>query len=389
MIERKAKIAISEYSALFPVICIIGPRQVGKTTLVKDLIRQKTERFIYLDLELPSDLAKLTDAELFFSQNRDVCLILDEIQHKPDLFPIIRAIVDQNRKPGRFILLGSAAPSLLRQSSESLAGRIMYVELTPLMIREWMPDHTQDALWLRGGFPLSSLAMSDEESFTWRAAFLKTFIERDLPRLGLSANTQTLQRFLSILATVHAQPWNAQAFAKTLDITHPTVNRYRDFFEECFMIRLLKPYHKNFKKRIIKNPKVYFRDSGVLHSLLSVRSINDLMGHAVAGFSWEGFAINQIIDSSSNRGYSFCYLNTHHQAETDLIVMKGEEVIATLEIKLSNSPSVPRGFMNIVEDLEAPYNFIVTPHSSRFPLNKKIEAISLSGFIEWMETIKI
>lgn len=387
MIERKAKKAISAYLMSFPVVCIIGSRQVGKTTLAKELMRQSADEFLYLDLELPSDLAKLTEPELFLTRNQNFCLILDEIQNKPDLFPIIRAVVDQNRRPGRFILLGSAAPTLLRQSSESLAGRIVYVELAPLILSEWAPNRPLDTLWLRGGFPLSTLAASDDESIRWRSAFLKTFVERDLPRLGLSANTQMLQRFLSILATTHGQPWNAQAFAKALEITHPTVNRYRDFFEECFLIRSLKPYHKNFKKRIVKNPKVYFRDTGILHSLLSIRSMNELMGHAVAGFSWEGFAINQIIDSLAARDLSYCYLNTHHQAETDLIVMRGEQIVAVLEIKLSNAPNVPRGFMNIVEDLGTSHNFIVTPGSSRFPLNKKVEAISLPAFIAWLEDI--
>ncbi|KFZ44540.1 ATPase, partial [Smithella sp. D17] len=294
MIKRKIKGIILKSLKTYPVVGILGSRQVGKTTLAKAIKEMVRTDAIYLDLELPSDLNKLQDAELYLRQFEKSLVIIDEIQRMPSLYPLLRALVDQNRIGGRFLILGSASPELIRHSSESLAGRIIYHELTPLNLFETDAGKLKNLL-LRGGYPNSYLAKNDDESFIWRESYIKTYLERDIPQLEIHIPAMQLRRFWTMLAHSHGQLWNASKIAGSLGISAPTVRRYLDILESTFIVRQLQPYHNNTKKRLIKSPKVYIRDSGLNHALLRIKTLDDLTGHPSVGASWEGFVIEQIV----------------------------------------------------------------------------------------------
>jgi hypothetical protein len=377
MIKRKIKEKILHSLKTFPVVGILGSRQVGKTTLAKEIQTKCKTRSLYLDLELPSDLNKLQDPELFLSQYSDTLVIVDEIQRMPGLFPIIRALVDQNRVPGRFLIIGSSSPDLIRQASESLAGRIIYHELAPFYLEEIGYDEaTVRSLWLKGGYPDSYLAGSDDLSFSWREAFIQTYLERDLPQLGIRIPSLQLRRFWTMLSHSHGQLWNASQVAKSLGVTAPTVKRYLDILTETFVVRQLQPFHSNIKKRLIKSPKIYIRDSGLLHSLLKNKTWDALHGHPMSGHSWEGFVIEQVINTLPENGEKYFY-RTNAGAEIDLIVFIENRPVA-IEVKYSSTPKVSKGFWSAYEDMECKKGFVVYPGKDFYPIGKNVFALPVS-----------
>ena len=375
MIKRRIQGAVEASLRKYPVVGIVGSRQAGKTTLAKMIRKGITKKVIYLDLELPSDLNKLHDPELYMGQFADSLVIIDEIQRMPSLFPLIRALVDRKRTGGRFLILGSASPELIKRSSESLAGRIIYHELSPFSIHETGHKNIRQ-LWLRGGYPLSCLAESVEDSFSWREAFIKTYLEMDIPQLGIRVPSAQLRRFWTMLAHSHGHLWNASQIAGSLGISAPTVRSYLDILEETFIARRLQPYYTNIKKRLIKAPKVYIRDSGILHSLLRIGDIEDLMGNPSAGRSWEGFVVEQIIGLLPE-GWSYFFYRTSAGAEIDLLLVDKKNKPVGVEIKYSASPKAERGFWNALEDLSCRKAFIVYPGEETYPSGRNTVTLSV------------
>nr|WP_321353628.1 ATP-binding protein [uncultured Draconibacterium sp.] len=365
----------------FPIVAIIGPRQVGKTTLIKQLITNTKEECIYLDLERASDLNKLTDAELFFSQNREKLIIIDEIQLKEDLYPLLRSLVDETRKPGQFILLGSASPDLIRNSSETLAGRIAYLRLFPFALEELPSNISQTNLWINGGFPDALLAPTPDLTWQWTENFIHTYLNRDLLQLGLNAPSRTIRNLWSMLAHSSGQILNASTLANSLGLSSPTINKYIDFLEGAFLIYSLQAFAPNMKKRIVKRPKIYLTDTGILHHLIGVENFNELAGHPGLGPSWETFVLTQILAEKKKTLKLFFY-RTHHGAEVDFVITKGEKVLASIEVKFTNSPKLSKGNYIAFEDLNSPANFVITPSSDNYLINKNVRACSLKTFIK-------
>jgi hypothetical protein len=369
---------LQEYLSIFPAVGLLGPRQVGKTTLVKNLKLEKES--LYLDLEKASDRAKLVDAELFLKAHVDKTVILDEIQLMPELFAELRSLIDEQREPGRFILLGSASPDLIRKSADSLAGRIGYLELTPFYLGE-VDTVELEKLWIRGGFPLSFLAKSDRESQLWRQNFIKTYLERDLAQIGLSTDPRLVERFWMMLANAQGGIWNAESFAKALGITRPTVNRYLEFLEGSFMVRVLAPFHQNIKKRLVKSPKVFIRDTGLLHSLTGVTGMDSLINQLLIGPSWEGFVIEQII-ATGKEEYEYYFYRTHQGAECDLLLVKNGVVKTAIEIKNTLSPKLSKSMQISMEDTGAENGVIICRISDSYPLSEKVRATGLKEFLK-------
>lgn len=376
---------LQEYLSIFPAVGLLGPRQVGKTTLVKNLKLEKES--LYLDLEKASDRAKLVDPELFLKAHADKTVILDEIQLMPELFAELRSLIDEQREPGRFILLGSASPDLIRKSADSLAGRIGYLELTPFYLGEIDLDELQK-LWIRGGFPLSFLAKTERESQIWRQNFIKTYLERDLAQIGLSTDPRLVERFWMMLANAQGGIWNAESFAKALGITRPTVNRYLEFLEGSFMVRVLAPFHQNIKKRLVKSPKVFIRDTGLLHSLTGVDSMDSLINQLLVGPSWEGFVIEQII-ATLREEYEYFFYRTHQGAECDLLLVKNGVVKTAIEIKNTLSPKLSKGMQISMEDIGAENGVIICRISDSYPLSEKVRAVGLREFLAGVLATKL
>ena len=370
MIKRFLQEGIERSLMRYPVVGILGSRQVGKTTLAKTIKDRMKRKVIYLDLELPSDLNKLQDPELYLSRFEDMLVIIDEIQRMYSLFPLLRALVDRKRTAGRFLILGSASPEVIRHSSESLAGRIIYHELSPFSLAEINSESFQK-LWLRGGYPESYLLRSNDGSFRWREAFIKTYLEMDIPQLGIHIPAQQIRRFWTMIAHSHGQLWNASKIAGSLGISAPTVRSYLDILEETFIVRQIQPYHSNIKKRLIKSPKVYIRDSGLLHALLNIRTIEDLHGHPSLGSSWEGFIVEQIIGILPERWQAYFY-RTGAGAEIDLVLFDSKHKPVAIEIKYSMSPKVDRGFWNAYEDLSCKKGYVVYPGAESYPFGKNV-----------------
>jgi predicted AAA+ superfamily ATPase len=354
-----------------PGVVVLGPRQCGKSTLAKAIISE-IGGAVYLDLERPSDVSKLRDPEAFFTLNSDKLICLDEIQKVPELFPVLRSVMDENKQNGQFIILGSASPDLIKQSSETLAGRISYFELTPFLLREVSEDHhlkTVRRLWLRGGFPRSYLASNEKESFEWRLDFIRTFLERDIPQLGFRTPAKTLERFWRICSHLHGQLLNSSKLGESMGVSHHTVRSYVDMLEQSFVLRILQPYESNLKKRMIKSPKIYIRDSGILHALLGIENHNDLLGHPVYGASWEGVVIENILSLLPNWKASF--YRTSSGSEIDLILEKGNKHLA-IECKASTSPNLNRGFWNAVSEIRFQEVWVVAPVKEVYPIEKGV-----------------
>ncbi|WP_293784085.1 ATP-binding protein [uncultured Pedobacter sp.] len=360
-----------------PAIAILGPRQVGKTTLAKDL----SHDYVYLDMENPRDVAKLQDAYTFLESLQDHTVIIDEVQLLPSLFSLLRPLIDAKRTPGRFILLGSASPELVKGVSETLAGRISYHELCPIGLTE-LPDNIDfEQHWFRGGFPESLLSENDSISKEWIDDFIVSYVERDLAKMfGVDLAPMLLRNFWSMLAHLNGNLFNGESFARSLGVSAPTVNRYLDFLEGGFLIRRLQPWFVNAKKRLIKSPKTYIRDTGILHRLLNIPGYSDLFGHPAVGASWEGYVIEQIYQTKAKQIDLFFY-RTQTGAECDLILVQGITPIVCIEIKLSNAPSVSKGFISCIKDLEPKYKYIITPKSETYPSSNDIIVTNLKNFL--------
>ncbi len=372
---------LAKLSKLFPVIAIVGPRQVGKTTLVKEFSKSIKKPILYIDLEKSSDIEKLKEPELFLSELKEKCVIIDEIQRLPEIFPLLRALVDENRIPLRYIILGSASPDLLRNSSESLAGRIAYLKLTPFNYLEIKDNSLMKDHHFRGGFPEAVLSESLETCKIWLNNFIITDIERDLPLLGLSASPIIVRKLWEMLAWQNGNLLNCNSLSKSLGLSNHTVNRYIDFLEGAFIVHRLYPFHYNVKKRLVKTPKIYVRDTGILHRLLRLDNFDQLSGHHLLGASWETYVIEQIM-SLKNDDLDLYFYRTHAGAEVDLIFVKGLIPVSCVEIKYTSTPSVSKGMINCINDLKTKKNFIITPQSDDYPAKENIRVCNMEIFLE-------
>lgn len=362
----------------FPVTGIIGPRQVGKTTLAKNFAYQRP--CIYLDLEKLSDINKLNDPELFFNSIADHTVILDEIQHKPELFPLIRSLVDDHRVPGRFIILGSASPKLLKQSSESLAGRINYIEMYPFNLLEVNHNVSQEDLWVHGGFPEPVLNGGKKFIQRWYRSFINSYIQRDLPSLGLPADPSISRQLMMMIASMNGSSLNYSMLAKSLGLSMPTVKTYLSYFINAFLVTELPAWYVNIRKRLVKSPKIYLRDSGMLHYLLGIGDRDSLFGNIAVGASWESFVIHQV-RSVLNMDDEIYYYRTQDGAEIDLLIRRENRWLAAAEIKLSLSPKLTKGSYLAMDDLGITKLFVITPGESRYLYEPTVEVIGLKDFL--------
>lgn len=389
MIYRKAQQEIVTLMQEFPAVGLLGPRQVGKTTLAETIASLFAPEPVYLDLENPSDQARLSDPEDYFERNKGTLIILDEIQRVPELFQILRGVIDRRRrqgfKTGQFLILGSASLDLLKQSSETLAGRIAYMKLSGFNVAE--VDHSlQDRLWLRGGFPDSFLAKTDEVSLRWRLNFINTYLERDVPQLGGRIPAVTLRRLWTMLAHYQSGQLNMAQLGANLGVTIPTTKRYIELLEDLLLIRALRPWSGKIGKRLVKAPKIYIRDSGLVHALLNLKTIDDLLGHPVVGASWEGFVIENLI-SCLPIGVTPWFYRTTAGAEIDLVIEQNVKKKYAIEIKRSLSPTVSKGFYIGCEDISATHRFIVYPGKQQFALSKGIIAIPLPEMMALLQSL--
>jgi len=363
-----------------PVVALLGPRQCGKTTLAGHII-EAVGASVYLDLENPSDLAKLEDPLAFFSLHEDELVCLDEIQRAPELFTVLRSVVDGRDRNNQFLILGSAGRDLIQQSSESLAGRISYLELTPFLLGEVVSESIHDLrqLWLRGGFPRSYLAANEGASFQWRQDFIRTFLERDVGMLGFRLPPARLGRLWKMCAHLHGSLMNASKLADAMGVSSHTIRTYIDLLEHTFMLRVLRPDAPNIKKRLVKSPKIYIRDSGILHALLDIRTHDDLLSHPVVGASFEGFAMENIL-AAAERYQGFFY-RTGKGAEIDLVLRGGRRVLA-FELKSSTTPTVTKGFWNALNDVAPDEAYLVAPVKEAYPMKGGVTVAPLKNVIE-------
>lgn len=377
MITRRLQTLLSQRLDQYPAVVLLGPRQVGKTTLA--LMFAENRPSIYLDLESDADRAKLADPELYLADHEDKLVILDEVQRLPDLFQNLRGLIDRgrrrDRRTGRFLLLGSASIDLLRQSSETLAGRITYIELSPVDALE-IESNSLDLLWIRGGFPDSLLAVNAATSLQWRRDFIRTYLERDIPQLGRRIPAETLRRFWTMLAHHQGGLLNVAQLARGLGVDGKTVASYLDLLVDLLLVRRLTPWHRNVGKRLIKSPKVYVRDSGIVHALLGLQDKEAVLGHPIVGSSWEGWVIETLLVVASPRTDASFY-RTAAGAEIDLVLTLPGGQVWTIEVKRGLAPKLERGFHNACADLQPERGFVVYSGTERFPLGANVEAISL------------
>ena len=388
MIDRLLTTQLQEHLALFPAVALLGPRQVGKTTLARTFTSGIPGT--YLDLKNPADREKLSDPLGYLSGRGDSLTIIDEIQRVPGLFQILRGIIDENILSGhrvnQFLLLGSASIDLLRQSSESLAGRIGYLELSPFSALEAEPDQVID-LWIRGGFPPSFLAAGDRESVLWRSNFIDTYLERDIPQLGPRIPAETLRRFWTMLAHAQGSLLNAAGFARSLGVDGKSVARYLDLLVDLLLLRRLHPFHTNARKRLIKSPKIYVRDSGLVHALLRLGTTDEVLGHPVAGASWEGFVVENLLRSAP-QGTEPSFYRTATGVELDLILdLPGGHQWA-IEITRGLVPSVGKGLYTALEDIKPERSFIVYGGTERYQKSGAIEVIGLRELAELLRDLR-
>lgn len=394
MIKRLLTPVILDALAHFPVVAILGCRQVGKTTIAFQVEEKIKKPTTYLDLELPQDRAKLTDPQLYLEQQADKLLILDEIQRVPDLFPVMRGLIDQRRRKGEksahYLVLGSASPKLLNQSSESLAGRISYLELDPLNIEEISSLKFTDPvnkLWVRGGFPDSLLAKNETQSIAWREQFIRTYLERDLPQLGAKLSADKVYRLWKMLAFDQGCLLNASKLALSLEMSVTSVKNYLEILSDLFLLRFLRPWSGNSKKRLIKSPKVYVRDSGLLHALTNITTLDELVNRSLCGLSWEGFVIEQILQRMPYRTQAYFYRSSAG-AEIDLILELPNRKIFAIEIKRTLSPTLSKGFKLGCEEVKPDERFFIIPKGEAYLLDAKTTAIGLSEFIHSILPLK-
>ena len=389
MYQRLSQQKLIQRLQQFPAVGLLGPRQVGKTTLA---FAQKAlyPDALYLDLELPSAQRQMDDPEAFLMAHAQQLVILDEVQRMPELFGILRGVIDQRRRmgqaSGQFLLLGSATGVLMQQSSESLAGRVAYVELPPLLAPEIFTDQPSvadlNALWVRGGFPLSWLAPSDADSMTWREVFMATYLEKDIPALGPRIPATTLRRLWTMLAHHQGELLDLSKLAAALAISGQTVSRYIDLLCDLMLVRRLPAWHGNVGKRLIRSPKVYVRDSGLVHALLGLPNLDAVLGHPIAGSSWEGFVMEQLINAAPQA--QACFYRTSNGAEVDLVLTFRNQQTWVIEIKRSSAPTVSRGFYQAATDLGAVRKLLVAPVAQPFPLKDGIVVVDVMTAIRWV-----
>jgi predicted AAA+ superfamily ATPase len=389
MYQRLSQQKLIQRLQQFPAVGLLGPRQVGKTTLA---FAQKAlyPDALYLDLELPSAQRQMDDPEAFLMAHAQQLVILDEVQRMPELFGILRGVIDQRRRmgqaSGQFLLLGSATGVLMQQSSESLAGRVAYVELPPLLAPEIFTDQPSvadlNALWVRGGFPLSWLAPSDADSMTWREVFMATYLEKDIPALGPRIPATTLRRLWTMLAHHQGELLDLSKLAAALAISGQTVSRYIDLLCDLMLVRRLPAWHGNVGKRLIRSPKVYVRDSGLVHALLGLPNLDAVLGHPIAGSSWEGFVMEQLINAAPQA--QACFYRTSNGAEVDLVLTFRNQQTWVVEVKRSSAPTVSRGFYQAATDLGAVRKLLVAPVAQPFPLKDGIVVVDVMTAIRWV-----
>jgi predicted AAA+ superfamily ATPase len=389
MYQRQSQQKLIQHLEQFPAVGLLGPRQVGKTTLA---FAQKAlyPDALYLDLELPSAQRQLDDPEAFLMAHAQQLVILDEVQRMPELFGILRGVIDQRRRmgqgSGQFLLLGSATGVLMQQSSESLAGRVAYVELPPLQASEIFAEQPSiadlNALWVRGGFPMSWLAKTDADSMTWREVFISTYLEKDIPALGPRIPATTLRRLWTMLAHHQGELLDLSKLAAALAISGQTVGRYIDLLCDLMLVRRLPAWHGNVGKRLIRSPKVYVRDSGLVHALLGLPNLDALLGHPVAGSSWEGFVLEQLINAAPLAEASF--YRTSNGAEVDLVLRFRNQQTWVIEVKRSSAPSVSKGFYQAATDLGAVRKLLVAPVEQTYPMKDGIQVIDVMTAIRWV-----
>lgn len=379
MIDRRIRIELASRIDQTPAVALLGPRQVGKTTLAQEI--GDTRPSIYLDLESEADRARLSEPELYLATHEDELVILDEVHRVPDLFQILRGVIDRGRRKGlragRFLLLGAASIDLLRQSGESLAGRISYLEMRPLDALE-VGQADIERLWTRGGFPDSFLASDDRVSQRWRQDFIRTYLERDVPMLGPRIAAETLRRFWTMLAHHQSGLLNAAEFARSIGVDNKTVAAWLDLLVDLLLVRRLEPWHSNAGKRLVKSPRIYVRDSGLVHTLLGLATTEDVLGHPIAGASWEGFAIESLI-AAAPEGTQANFYRTAAGAEIDLLLTLPGGRLWAIEIKRSLAPKVERGFHHACADLVPERRIVVYPGSERYPMSEQVEVMSIAS----------
>ncbi len=386
MIERRQEIdTLHGLLKRHPVVGIIGARQVGKTTLARIFVKESQQKSSYFDLENPEDLARLADPMLVLKDLKGL-VVIDEVQRLPDLFQVLRVLVDRPRTPLRLLVLGSASPDLLRQSSETLAGRIVYHQLNGFAFDE-VGTERQKRLWLRGGFPRAYLARTNSQSHEWLRGFIRTFLERDLPQLGITIRSTTLQRFWTMLAHYHGQIWNSSEFGRSFGVADTTVRNYLDLMTSALVTRQLQPWHENISKRQVKAPKIYITDSGVLHTLLNLRSMMDLEGHPKVGASWEGFLLQQVIRRLQAFPEECYFWATHGGAELDLFVLRGRRRYG-FEFKRTTSPRITPSMRSALSDLKLNRLDVIHAGENTFRLAEKIRAVSWQRFLIDVQPLK-
>lgn len=382
MFQRLAAAHLIDELDLMPAVALLGPRQVGKTTLALQVAQQRPS--LYLDMESERDRAKLAEPELYLPPHQDKLVIIDEVHRAPALFPVLRGLIDQARRDGRrqglYLLLGSASLDLLHQSGETLAGRIAYLELGPLTVRE-TGAASAPVLWLRGGFPDSFTAADDARSLRWRQNFIRTYLERDIPLLGPRIAAETLRRFWTMLAHQQGGMLNVAQLARNLGVDVKTANSYIDLLCDLLLVRRLQPWHANVGKRLVKSPKVYVRDSGLVHALLDIGSMESLLSHPVVGASWEGMVVENLLVSAPPGTQPYFYRTTGG-AEVDLLLNQPDGTLWAIEIKRSLSPKVERGFHAACEDIEPQHKVVVYPGEERYPLDHGVEVMPLGALCE-------
>ncbi len=384
-IENQIIAALDE----MPAAALLGARQVGKTTLALNVSKRIEKPAVYLDLERVSDLAKIDDPEPYLESCRGKLLIIDEVQRKPNLFPLLRSIIDSRIRDGeqtsQFLILGSTSWDLLRQSSETLAGRIRFIEINPFSILELEDNKSGESdlqsLWLRGGFPKSFTAHSDSRSWNWRSDFIHSYVERDIPQMGISIPSTTTRVFWSMLAWENSQQLNFSRLGSSLGVSYNTIKSYLNSLVSAFVVRMLPAWHGNARKRLIKTPKMYLRDSGLAHWFLTIRNIDDLRGHSVRGASWEAFVVENILRELRDH-WKFSYYRTRAGAEIDLILELPNSRTCAVEIKFSTAPKVSRGFYEGCKDVGATEKYVIYPGEERFPLATDIDALGITEFIK-------
>ncbi len=361
---------IANQLRVHPICALLGPRQVGKTTLAKMYIDTLKEETHFFDLENPVDLARFENPMLALSKLSNQLIVIDEIQRRPELFPVLRVLVDEEKKKRRFLILGSASRDLIRQSSETLAGRIGYMELMPFSLDE---VKNSQLLWLRGGFPRAYLAGNDEDSFLWRQSYITTFLERDIPSLGFQIPPQQMRRFWLMLVHYHGQIFNASDLGRSLGVSDHTIRKYLDILAGTFMIRMLSPWFENLEKRQVKSPKIYFRDSGILHALLNIREEKELDVHPKLGSFWEGFALEEVIRQMHAAPEECYFWATQSGAELDLLIIKNGKRLG-FEFKYTDQPKITSSMHIATKDLKLDHLYVIFPGNRSFPLSEQITA---------------